>query len=126
VRVECGIHEGQAVTAAFDSLLLKVVTHGLTREQAIERMLRALSGLVILGVPTNVDYLTRVVGSAPFRSGKLSTAFVEEHQDALVAPPLGAEALAAAAIVAALSDDAFRAAAFDVPEPWASMGAFRN
>lgn len=123
IRVESGIREGQAVTAAFDSLLMKLVTHGASRAIAAARMRTALHDLVILGVATNVDYLSRVIASEPFAAGQLHTKFVEEHE-MILSPAPGIDP--AARIAAALGDDEFRRSAFDVPEPYASMGAFRN
>jgi propionyl-CoA carboxylase alpha chain/3-methylcrotonyl-CoA carboxylase alpha subunit/acetyl-CoA/propionyl-CoA carboxylase biotin carboxyl carrier protein len=126
IRVENGICEGQAVTSAFDSLLMKVVAHGATREEAIGRMRRALSELVILGVPTNVDFLARLVGSDVFRAGRVHTGLLDVHPELLVAGPPDDDVRPAVLASAALVDPRFRRLAFDVPEPWASMGAFRN
>jgi acetyl/propionyl-CoA carboxylase alpha subunit len=119
-RVDSGVREGQSITAAFDSLLLKLVTHGETRADAISCMRIALSDLVILGVSTNVDYLRDVVGSAAFRAGEIHTGFVDDHSPVTSAPT------DAAMIAAALADDEFRRSAFAIPEPYASMGGFRN
>lgn len=126
LRIENGLREGQAVTSAFDSMLMKVVVHGSTREEARLAMLVALRRLVLLGVPTNIDYLVRVVVSDAFQNGNLHTGFIEENSEALAWPPLDQPHAAALAAVAALNDDAFRRLAIEIPEPWATIGAFRN
>ncbi|HEX3764507.1 MAG TPA: biotin carboxylase N-terminal domain-containing protein [Kofleriaceae bacterium] len=124
VRVDSGVREGQEVTAAYDSLLLKLVVHGASRPEALERMQRALAELVVLGVATNADYLARLIASAPFQRGDVHTQLIAEHPLPAAPPPpaLGA----AVEIAAALADPEVRRAAFAIPEPYASIGGFRN
>jgi acetyl/propionyl-CoA carboxylase alpha subunit len=124
VRVDSGVAQGQEVTAAYDSLLLKLVAHGSSRPQALERMQRALADLVLLGVATNADYLARMIASAPFQRGEVHTELVAAHP--LPAPPPAPELAAAVEIAAALTDPDTRRTAFAIPEPYASIGGFRN
>jgi propionyl-CoA carboxylase alpha chain/3-methylcrotonyl-CoA carboxylase alpha subunit/acetyl-CoA/propionyl-CoA carboxylase biotin carboxyl carrier protein len=126
VRVDSGVREGQAITPAFDSLLLKLIVHGQTRDEAASRMELALRELVLLGVPTNIDYLSRIIGNEAFRAGRLHTGFVEEHAAALAPAAASGSDRVAVLAAAALGDDAFERAASDVPEPYASIGAYRN
>jgi propionyl-CoA carboxylase alpha chain/3-methylcrotonyl-CoA carboxylase alpha subunit/acetyl-CoA/propionyl-CoA carboxylase biotin carboxyl carrier protein len=124
VRVDSGVAEGQEVTAAYDSLLLKLVAHGATRPEAMERMQRALAELVVLGVATNADHLARLIASEPFRRGNVHTQLIAEHP---LPPPPPPPALAAAVEIAAvLADPDVRRSAFAIPEPHASIGGFRN
>jgi acetyl/propionyl-CoA carboxylase alpha subunit len=78
VRVECGIAEGVQVSVHYDPLLAKLVTHGATRDEAIERMRAALSGFVVEGVRTAIPFHQRVMESAVFRSGRLHTQLIEQ------------------------------------------------
>ncbi|HEY0254028.1 MAG TPA: biotin carboxylase N-terminal domain-containing protein [Kofleriaceae bacterium] len=119
-RVDSGVVEGQEVSSAFDSMLMKVIVHEPTRPLALQAMARALEELVVLGVATNIDFLRRVITSDAMAAGNLHTSFLAEH--AFPAPPLSP----AASIAAALSDADFRRSAFEVPEPYASLGGFRN
>lgn len=119
-RVDGGVREGQDVTAAFDSLLMKVIVHEQTRSHALKAMGRALKELVILGVATNIDFLTRVITSEPMLEGDLHTGFLVEHR--FPVPPTPPAAIAAAQ----LADAEFRRSAFDVPAFYASLGGFRN
>ena len=107
-------------------MLAKLVVHGADREQAIERALQALEELALLGVITNVDYLARILSHPAFRSGELHTGFVKQHAAGLRSKPPDTAATDAAAIAAALGFRAFRNTAFDVPEPYASIGRWRN
>jgi propionyl-CoA carboxylase alpha chain/3-methylcrotonyl-CoA carboxylase alpha subunit/acetyl-CoA/propionyl-CoA carboxylase biotin carboxyl carrier protein len=125
VRFDGGIAVGQAITPAFDSMLAKLVVHGATRDEAAARLATALAELTLLGVPTNIDYLRRVVTHPQFLAGHLHTGFLTQHAASLQPVVLAAEA-AAAAVAALLAEPAFRQAAFDVPEPYASIGAWCN
>ncbi len=90
VRFENALREGQRVTADFDPMLAKLVVLGESRAAAIARMIEALGELTILGVRTNVDYLTRILGTEAFGTGSLHTGFIAEHAAALGPPALDA------------------------------------
>lgn len=126
IRFDGGIREGQEVTPAFDSMLGKLIVRGSTRAAAVATMKVALNDIVVLGVATNAEYLARVMNHSEFMAGRLHTGFVVEHADALSAPPAAAEEQIAAVVAAALEDVDFRRTAFGVPEPYASMGGWRN
>ena len=126
VRFDGGIREGQPVTAAFDSMLGKLIAWGSTRAEAAATLERALRETVILGVPTNVDYLARIMRHPEFLAGRLHTGFLAANASELAAPPPSTEEEAAVAIAAALTDADFRRVAFEVPEPHASIGYWRN
>jgi acetyl/propionyl-CoA carboxylase alpha subunit len=126
LRFENGLVAGQAVTSNFDSMLAKLVVHGADRNQARERMARALSELTILGVKTNIDYLGRLIRLSAFARGDLHTGFVVEHASELGSPAGGERERDLALIAAALRFPEFRSLAFDVPDPHAAMGRWRN
>ena len=126
VRFDGGIREGQPVTAAFDSMLGKLITWGASRAEAAATLERALRETVILGVATNVDYLARIMSHPEFLAGRLHTGFLAANASDLAALPLSAGEEAAIAIAAALTDIDFRCVAFEVPEPHASIGYWRN
>ena len=125
-RFDGGIREGQAITAAFDSMVGKLVCKGKNREDAIDASLRALDELVLLGVSTNVDYLGAILQHPAFRAGQLHTGFVEEHASSLSPAPLDEIDSAAVLIAAALAVDEFHRLVYDTPEPYASMRDWRN
>ncbi|MBS0577891.1 MAG: ATP-grasp domain-containing protein [Proteobacteria bacterium] len=125
VRFDGGIRVGQAVTPAFDSMLAKLVAHGSTRAEAAARLATALADLALLGVPTNIDYLRRVVMHPQFLAGQLHTGFLAQHAVALRPVESPAEA-AAAAVAALLAEPAFHQVAFAVPEPYATIGPWNN
>jgi len=126
IRFENALEEGQRVTADFDPMLAKLVVWGESRAAAIERMIAALRELTILGLRTNIDYLTRILATEAFRAGAIHTGFIAEQASALVPPALDPLARDHALIAAALGQRGFRAAIAGVAEPYASMGGWRN
>ena len=126
LRFDGGIREGQAVTPAFDSMLAKLIAHGATRAEAAARLSSALRDFTLLGVPSNVDYLRRVIDHPQFRAGHLHTGFVTELAGDLTAPEGGDRLERVAVIAAALADPNFRRIAFECPEPHATIGHWRN
>jgi acetyl-CoA carboxylase biotin carboxylase subunit len=77
VRVDGGVYGGWRVPGDYDSLLVKIITHGRTRDEAIARMRRALSETIITGIRTNVPLHERIVAHPDFVAGRLSTRFLE-------------------------------------------------
>jgi acetyl/propionyl-CoA carboxylase alpha subunit len=100
VRVDTGLFEGMEVGLHYDPMLAKLSVHAATREQAIERMQRALSEVTITGVVTNLSFLRRVLESEAFRSGRYDTGTVEREPEAF-APRLDARRAADVALIAA-------------------------
>ncbi len=126
IRVDSGLVEGQMVTAAFDPMLAKLIVSGATRQQAIDRLRAALKQTVLLGCTTNVDFLERVAAHPGFAAGQVHTGFLEQEKAALAPPPPTDELLPVILAAAALGNRAFRDLAGALPEPYASMGAWRN
>ena len=78
VRVDSHCYPGYLVPPFYDSLLAKVITHGRDRQQAIERMQRALDSFVVEGVSTTIPFHKMVLVHDDFRAGRVSTRWVEE------------------------------------------------
>ncbi len=125
VRFDGGVRVGQSITPAFDSLLAKLIVHGADRPRAVAAMGRALEELVLLGVPTNIDYLARLMRHPQFLAGRLHTGFLAEFAAELTAPAAGAEG-EVALLAALLADDEVRRLVSAVPELHARIGAWRN
>ncbi|MGH7344862.1 MAG: acetyl-CoA carboxylase biotin carboxylase subunit [Candidatus Rokuibacteriota bacterium] len=78
IRIESGVEAGSTVSVHYDPLMLKVIAHGATRAQAIDRLADALDRCVIEGVRTTIPFLQRVVASAEFREGRVHTQMLEQ------------------------------------------------
>jgi acetyl-CoA carboxylase biotin carboxylase subunit len=80
VRVDSHVYAGYLVPKEYDSLLGKLIVWAPTRPAACERMKRALSEMVIEGVPTTISLHLRIVQSELFRKGGPTTSFLEEFE----------------------------------------------
>lgn len=82
--VESGYREGDLLTPYYDPMIAKLITHGTTRERAIEIMRSALAQVVVEGVHTNLALLTGILSHATFIEGRIDTGFVEREKSALI------------------------------------------
>ncbi len=79
IRLDLGnAFAGAVVTPFFDSLLVKACSHGITFDQTISKMQRALKEFRIRGVKTNIPFLNNVISHPTFKSGLAITTFIDE------------------------------------------------
>ena len=104
VRVDSGVYSGWEVPPYYDSMLAKLVVHAPDRATACARLSQALRDMVYLGIPTNVDFLKRVVDDAAFRTAALSTDMLKHRPELAAGDKAGPDdhALAAAVLTQAL------------------------
>lgn len=77
VRVDSALYPGYMVPSCYDSMLAKVIAYGSDRDEAISRMKRALSELIIDGITTNVEYQYELLEWEEVLSGKYHTGLIE-------------------------------------------------
>ena len=77
VRVDSHCFPGYLVPPYYDSLLAKVIVHGVDRNAAIRKMLAALEQFVVTGVPTTMGFHHDVLSHDDFRAGRVNTSWVE-------------------------------------------------
>ena len=80
-RVDTHCHPGWMVSPFYDSLIAKLIVWGHTREEALDRALRALSEFTVTGpgMATTIGFHQRVLSHPVFRSGDVHTDFIERH-----------------------------------------------
>ncbi|HEV8098385.1 MAG TPA: biotin carboxylase N-terminal domain-containing protein, partial [Gaiellaceae bacterium] len=78
VRVDTHIEDGAVIPSNYDSLLAKVIVLDADRPAAIERALRALAELEVVGVPTTAAAARDILRTEEFGAGRYSTSFLEE------------------------------------------------
>ncbi len=79
VRNDTGVFEGGEISMFYDPMIAKLVTHGPTREAAIDAQSEALDAFYIDGIQHNVPFLSTVMQHPRWRAGKLSTGFIKEE-----------------------------------------------
>jgi acetyl-CoA carboxylase biotin carboxylase subunit len=77
VRVDSALYPGYVVPSCYDSMLAKVIAYGHDREEAIQRMKRALSELIIDGIQTNVEYQYELLEREEIITGNYHTGLIE-------------------------------------------------
>jgi acetyl-CoA carboxylase biotin carboxylase subunit len=78
VRVDSHVYQGFEISPYYDSMIAKIVCHGLTRDEAIARMRRALDECVIEGVHTTLSFQEAILRDPRFLKADLSTRFLED------------------------------------------------
>ncbi len=76
IREDSGIYEGYSVPLEYDPLLAKLIAWGKTREEAVQRMRRALSEYRIYGIKTTVSFFQRILSHPQFQAGQYTTHFI--------------------------------------------------
>jgi len=80
VRLDGGVvFAGSAVSAHFDSMLVKVTCRGSDLRSAARRAYRALTEFRVRGVSTNIPFLEAVISDPDFLAGNTSTSFIDER-----------------------------------------------
>ena len=116
IRVDDGVVEGSDISMFYDPMIAKLVSHGATREEAIDMQIAALDRFEIDGIGHNIDFLSALMQHPRFREGRLTTGFIaEEYPDGFHGAPVPdalTTKLAAVAGVVACAE-ASRAAGID-------------
>jgi acetyl-CoA carboxylase biotin carboxylase subunit len=77
VRDDSGVYEGWNVPIDYDPLISKLVAWAPTRNEAIDRMQRALLEYQIEGIQTNLAFFREILDHRDFRKGDFDTGFID-------------------------------------------------
>jgi 3-methylcrotonyl-CoA carboxylase alpha subunit len=88
VRVDTGVEQGDEITPFYDPMIAKLIVWdagegGNARDAALARMRQALADYRIVGVTTNVDFLSRLVACPAFANADLDTGLIARSRDLL-------------------------------------------
>ena len=99
IRVDSGVVAGDEVTPYYDPMIAKVIAHGATRGETLDRLAGALDRTLVAGVRSNAGFLAALLRAQEFRAENFDTGFIERHLEALgaVPQPLDRAAVAAGA-----------------------------
>lgn len=103
IRVDDGYEEGMDIPVFYDSMIAKLVAYAATRDEAIDRLCRAIDEYYIKGIQTTLSFGKWAVQTEPFRSGNFDTKFIEKYFKPEYLDTDDAEAEEVAALLAALT-----------------------
>lgn len=120
VRVDDGLEEGMDIPIYYDPMIAKLITHGKDREEAIERMNKAIDEYEITGVETTLDFCKYTINHPVFKDSSFDTNFVKNHfTDPNVLDNHNEEEEKVAAIFAALEFESYKS----TPTSLSSVGS---
>jgi acetyl-CoA carboxylase biotin carboxylase subunit len=79
VRVDSAIYNGYKIPPFYDSMIAKLIVHGVDRKEALQKMEMALREFSVEGVITNLEYQLRIIDHPVFQEGKQDTSFIEQY-----------------------------------------------
>ncbi|MBC3832172.1 acetyl/propionyl/methylcrotonyl-CoA carboxylase subunit alpha [Undibacterium amnicola] len=104
-RIDSGVREGDTISPFYDPMIAKMIVWGKDRTEALARMAQALSQYQIVGLNSNIAFLSRLITSPAFSTADLDTGLIERNQTALFPTPapasLNALSFAAVALMSA-------------------------
>jgi acetyl-CoA carboxylase biotin carboxylase subunit len=77
VRVDSAVYDQYTVLPHYDSMIAKLIVHAETREEAINRMARALDEYIIEGIKTTIAFHKKIMDNKDFKEGNVDTGFLE-------------------------------------------------
>ncbi|MDG1881373.1 MAG: acetyl-CoA carboxylase biotin carboxylase subunit [Schleiferiaceae bacterium] len=78
VRIDTHVYAGYTIPSHYDSMIAKLIVTGRTRNQAIERMKRALDEFIIEGINTTIPFHRQLMDHPEYVSGNYTTKFMED------------------------------------------------
>ncbi|MDU5107249.1 acetyl-CoA carboxylase biotin carboxylase subunit [Clostridium sp.] len=81
IRVDTAVFTGYTIPPTYDSMIAKLIAYGNNREEAINKMLRALEEFVIEGIDNNIEFQIDILNNNKFRLGDYDTSFISKEYD---------------------------------------------
>jgi len=79
VRVDTAAYAESVIPPYYDSLIAKLVVHGKDREEAVQRMARALEMFIVEGISTSIPLQEKILADPDFRAGNFDTQFLNRY-----------------------------------------------
>jgi acetyl-CoA carboxylase biotin carboxylase subunit len=80
VRIDTHVYAGYMIPSNYDSMIAKLITTAQTREEAINKMKRALDEFVIEGVKTTIPFHRQLMDHPDYVAGNYTTKFMEDFE----------------------------------------------
>jgi acetyl-CoA carboxylase biotin carboxylase subunit len=129
IRTDSGVYQDWTVPLEYDPLIAKLIAWGATRQEAMDRLRRALRECLVAGIKTTLPFFRRLLEQPAFAAGELDTGFIERMQ-AATGPAAEGPGEDLAAVAAALHEIRRATAANGQPRvaaesPWKTAGRQR-
>ncbi|MBC3870826.1 acetyl/propionyl/methylcrotonyl-CoA carboxylase subunit alpha [Undibacterium oligocarboniphilum] len=120
-RIDSGVREGDTISPFYDPMIAKMIVWGKDRTEALARMAQALSQYQIVGLSSNIAFLSRLIASDAFANADLDTGLIARNEAQLfpTEQPAVVDVIALAAVSLLLSE---KSAGSD---PWQSSHGWR-
>ncbi|MES2037950.1 MAG: acetyl/propionyl/methylcrotonyl-CoA carboxylase subunit alpha [Pseudomonadota bacterium] len=122
-RIDSGVREGDTISPFYDPMIAKMIVWGKDRKEALARMAQALAQYQIVGLNSNIAFLSRLVSSTAFSGADLDTGLIERNQAELFPTPVAANLTTLALAVVSLLNSEKSANASN--DPWQSSHGWR-
>ena len=83
IRIDWGFNEGDEVSFYYDPMIGKIISHDVTREDAINKLIAFLKNTKIEGIKTNISFVISLLQNNTFKKNKHNTKFIENNLDIL-------------------------------------------
>ncbi|MBL85488.1 MAG: acetyl-CoA carboxylase biotin carboxylase subunit [Winogradskyella sp.] len=80
VRLDTHVYAGYSIPPNYDSMIAKLITTAQTREEAINKMKRALDEFVIEGIKTTIPFHRQLMEHPDYLAGNYTTKFMEDFK----------------------------------------------
>jgi acetyl-CoA carboxylase biotin carboxylase subunit len=80
IRLDTHVYSGYMIPPNYDSMIAKLITTAQTREEAINKMKRALDEFIIEGVKTTIPFHRQLMDHPDFVAGNFTTKFMEDFE----------------------------------------------
>lgn len=106
IRLDTGVREGDAVTPDYDPMLAKLIVWAPSRDEALEKMRRALDDFVVLGTTTNLRFLRELCDADEVVNGTTTTTTIDDRWPNGWTPQMEESTLIASLLAASTAETA--------------------
>ena len=80
MRLDTHVYAGYSIPSNYDSMIAKLITTAQSREEAINKMKRALDEFIIEGIKTTIPFHRQLMDNPKYIEGKYTTKFMEDFE----------------------------------------------
>ena len=121
LRLDHAVDQGTVVSPFYDPMIAKLIVHGSDRNDAIRKCINALTKIRISGIVSNTIFLSKIMSSESFSTGKVDTSFLSKNISSLTKKDTITDAIFGAIII-----KFFEAVGSNDNDPWSSLKGWTN